>query len=175
MLDPTLPVAFTFTHVPSLWTGSVLDTVERVRLLARADFRWRYDQSGTSRPPLTYGRDHGDGEVKGAGEFPLHPGFVRLQLQHHLLQLVKVLPGQVERLEQLRLPQVQLLPLVRLLVRLHRVEDRSADYQVGEGADDEGEGPDVLPLHGGARQGDRRRVGAGLEDGELGWFMAVLL
>lgn len=99
---------------------------------------------------LTYGRDHGDGEVKGAGEFPLHPGFVRLQLQHHLLQLVKVLPGQVERLEQLHFPLVQLPPLARFLLRLQRVEDRRADDQICEGADDEGERPHVLPLHGGA-------------------------
>lgn len=98
---------------------------------------------------LTYGRDHSDGEVKGAGEFPLQPGFVRLELQHHLLQLVEIIRGQVvELLEQLLFLRFQLPLLGRLLLRLQRVEDRGADDQVGEGADDEGEGPHVLPLHG---------------------------
>lgn len=111
----------------------------------------------------TYGRDHSDGEVKGAGEPPLHAGFVRLQLQHHLLQRLEVLGRQVEGVEQVPLPQVQLSPLGRLLLRLQRVEDRGADDQVGEGADDEGEGPHVLPLHGGVSGGlaERRRGSGG--------------
>lgn len=99
---------------------------------------------------LTYGCDHRDGEVKRPGEFPLHPGFVRLQLQHHLLQLVKVLLRQVERLEQLRFSLAHLPPLGRFLLGFQRDKDRCADYQIGEGADDEGEGPHVLPLHDGA-------------------------
>lgn len=74
---------------------------------------------------------------------------MRLQLQHHFFQLVKVLRGQVECLEQLPFLPVQLHPLGRLLLRFHRVEDRGSHDQVGEGADDEGEGPHVLPLHGG--------------------------
>lgn len=124
---------------------------------------------------LTYGCDHRDGEIKGAGELPLHPGFVRLQLQHHLLQLAEVLRGQVESPQQVLLPVVQLLLLAHLLLRLQHVEDRGAHDQVGEGADDEREGPHVLPLHGGVgvRQGRGRRGSAGLEDGELGWLMAV--
>lgn len=129
-------------------------------LAAQTKQRATYKTAHQLLPPrwsshLTYGRDHGDGEVKRAGELPLHPGFVRLQLQHHLLQLVKVLRGQVERLQELRFPQVQLPPLGRLLLRLQRVEDRGAHYQVGEGADDEGEGPHVLPLHGGVSSGAR--------------------
>lgn len=107
-------------------------------------------QRGSQCCSLTYGRDHRDGEVKRPGEFPLHPGFVRLQLQHHLLQLVKVLLRQVERLDQLRFSLVHLPPLGRFLLGFQRVKDRRADYQIGEGADDEGEGPHVLPLHGGA-------------------------
>jgi len=100
-------------------------------------------------PCLTYGGDHSYGEVKRAGKFPLHPGFVRLQVQHHLLQLLKVLRGQVEGLQELRFIQVLVGPLGRLLPGFQRVEDRGADYQIGEGADDQGEGPHVLPLHGG--------------------------
>lgn len=97
---------------------------------------------------LTDGCDHRDSEVKGAGEFPLHAGFVRLQLQDHLLQLVKVLFGQVKRGEQIPPLPVQRIPLGHLRLGLQRVEDRRSRYQVGEGADDEGEGPHVLPLHG---------------------------
>ncbi len=78
---------------------------------------------------------------------------MRLQLQHHLLQLVKVLRGQVERLQQVVFPLDQHLPLGRLLLGFQRVKDRGAHYQVGEGADDEGEGPHVLPLHGGVSGG----------------------
>lgn len=85
---------------------------------------------------------------------------MRLQLQHHLLQLVKFLPGQVERFQQFLLPLVQLSPVGRLLLRFQRVEDRGADDQVGEGADDEGEGPHVLPLHGGV-SGARASGGRG--------------
>lgn len=127
------------------------------------------------RRSLTDGGDHGDGEVKGASELPLHAGFVRLQLQHHPLQLAEVLCGQVERVEQPGSQHFQLLPLTGLLLRLQHVEDRGAHDQVGEGADDEDEGSHVLPLHGAACQGDGRRGCAALEDGELGGLMTVLL
>lgn len=97
---------------------------------------------------LTDGCDHRDSEVKGAGKFPLHAGFMRLQLQDHLLQHVKVLLGQVKRGEQIPPLPVQRIPLGHLRLGLQRVEDRRSRYQVGEGADDEGERPHVLPLHG---------------------------
>lgn len=73
---------------------------------------------------------------------------MRLQLQDHLLQLVKVLVGQVKRGEQIPPLPVQRIPLGLLRLGLQRVEDRRSRDQVGEGAGDEGEGPHVLPLHG---------------------------
>lgn len=73
---------------------------------------------------------------------------MRLQLQDHLLQPVKVLLGQVKGGEQVPPLLVQRIPLGRLRPGLQRVEDGRSRYQVGEGADDEGEGPHVLPLHG---------------------------
>lgn len=98
---------------------------------------------------------------------------MRLQLQHHLLQLVEVLLGQVEGSEQVVFLHAHPRPLGLLLLGLQRVEDRGADDQVGEGADDEGEGPHVLPLHGGvsggrveSQRGSGGR-GAGLVHGAL--------
>lgn len=97
---------------------------------------------------LTYCGNHSDGEIKGAGELPLHPCFVRFQLQHDDFQLLEVLFGQVVFAHELELPGVQ-FPLVSLLLlRLQGLEHGRSHHQVGEDADDEGEGPSVLPLHG---------------------------
>lgn len=102
-------------------------------------------QSGKTR--LTYCRNHSDGEVKGSGEFPLHAGFVRFELQDDELQLLEVLFGQVVFAHEFVLPGVESPLVAFLLLGLQGLEDGRSDHQVGEDADDEGEGPGVLPLH----------------------------
>lgn len=97
---------------------------------------------------LTYGRDHSDGEVEGSGELPLDSGFVRFELQDHELQILEVGSGQVVPAQKFVLSRLQLPALTSLLFGLQSLEDGRADHQVGEDADDEGESPGVLPLHG---------------------------
>lgn len=97
---------------------------------------------------LTYCGNHSDGEIKGAGELPLHPCFVRFELQHDEFQLLEVLFGQVVFAHELELPGVQFPLVILLLLRLQGLEHGRSHHQVGEDADDEGEGPSVLPLHG---------------------------
>lgn len=97
---------------------------------------------------LTYCRNHSDSEIKGASELPLHARFVRFELQHDVFQLLEVLFGQVVFAHELRLPGVQFSLVVLLLLGLQGLEHGRSHHQVGEDADDEGEGPSVLPLHG---------------------------
>lgn len=125
----------------------------------------------------TYSRDHSDGEIEGARKVPLQSGFVRFQVQDHVLQFFEVRRGEVEPVAQVLFARVQLHTLARLLLGFQRIEDRRADDQVGQGAEDEDEGPQVLPLHGGAgvRQGRRGRVSARLRDGALGSLLMALL
>lgn len=125
----------------------------------------------------TYGRDHRDGEIEGACEVPLQTGFVRLQEQNHVLQFFEVRRGQVEPVAEVLLARAQIFALARLLLGFQRIEDRGTNDQVGQGAEDEDEGPQVLPLHGGAgvRQGRKGRVSAALRDAQLGLLMALLV
>lgn len=104
-------------------------------------------------PVLTYGRDHSDGEVKGARELPLDSGFVRLELQNHELELLEVRFGQVKFAHEFVLPGVQPPLVTFLLLGLQGLEDGRPDHQVGEDADDEGERPGVLSLHGSEMKG----------------------
>lgn len=106
---------------------------------------------------LTYCRNHSDGEIKGASELPLHARFVGFELQHDVFQLLEVLFGQVVFAHELRLPGVQFSLVVLLLLGLQGLEHGRSHHQVGEDADDEGEGPSVLPLHGDNSAGEERR------------------
>lgn len=115
---------------------------------------------GGSGQFLTDCRYHSYGEVEGAGELPLHACFVRFELQHDVLQLLEVLFGQVVFAHQLELPGVQFPLVILLLLGLQGLEHGRSHHQVGEDADDEGEGPRVLPLHGdkkSQRAGDELR------------------
>lgn len=73
---------------------------------------------------------------------------MRFELQHDVLQLLEVLFGQVVFAHEFVLSGVE-PPLVSfLLLRLQGLEHGRSDHQVGEDADDEGESPGVLSLHG---------------------------
>lgn len=97
---------------------------------------------------LTYGGDDGDGKVKRACEFPLHPSSVGLCLHDDGLQFsVIILTDVVFPLETLFLG-FQLLFLPHLKVGLQCVKDGGPDQQVCKRANDQGQGPHVLPLHG---------------------------
>lgn len=100
------------------------------------------------RESLTDGRDDRDGKVEGAGEFPLDSGAVRLGLHNHQLQLPVVLAGDVVLSFEPDLLGFEFLLLPHLVVGLQGIKDGGPDQQVGERADDEGQGPHVLPLHG---------------------------
>lgn len=96
---------------------------------------------------LTYGGYDRDGKVEGSCEFPLHPGPVGFGLHDDALQLaVIILADVIFPLEALLLG-FQLLLLAHLEVRLQGVEDGGADQQVRKRANDQGQGPHVLPLH----------------------------
>lgn len=73
---------------------------------------------------------------------------MRFELQHDVFQLLEVLFGQVVFAHELELPGVQFSLVILLLLRLQGLEHGRSHHQVGEDADDEGEGPSVLPLHG---------------------------
>lgn len=77
-----------------------------------------------------------------------------LQLQHHPFQLTVVGLGEVVLALELQLLLLQLSPVGRLRLGLQGVEDGGAHQQVSEGADDQGQSPDVLPLHGPAELGE---------------------
>lgn len=99
-------------------------------------------------PKLTYRGYDSDGKVKGPCKFPLDPCSVRLGLHDDGLQLfIVILTDVVLALEALLL-RLQLLLLPHLEVRLERVKHRGPDQQIGERADDQGQRPHVLPLHG---------------------------
>lgn len=83
---------------------------------------------------------------------------MRFELQHDVLQLLEVLFGQVVFAHELELPGVQLPLVILLLLGLQGVEHGRSHHQVGEDADDEGEGPGVLPLHG-EPAGEELRLG----------------
>lgn len=123
---------------------------------------------------LTYRGDHSDGEVKRPCEFPLNSRLVRFQLQHNPFQFVEVDSGQVVFLHQVPLSGVQFLLLSGLLLGFQRIEDGRSDQQIRESADDEREGPHVLPLHGQGELAGSRSLAVDLEEGELGWLMAPL-
>lgn len=73
---------------------------------------------------------------------------MRLGLHDDGLQLfIVILTDVVLALEALLL-SLQLLFLPHLVVRLERVKHRGPDQQIGERADDQGQRPHVLPLHG---------------------------
>lgn len=100
------------------------------------------------RELLTYSGYDRDGEVKGPCKFPLDPRSVRFGLDDDCLQLsIVILADVVFALESLLL-SLQLFLLPHLEVRLQRVKDGGTDKQIGERADDEGQRPHVLPLHG---------------------------
>lgn len=105
-----------------------------------------------SPPPqnetLTNGRDDCDGKVEGTGEFPLDTSPVWLGLHDHQLQLPVVLAGDVVLSFEPDLLGFEFLLLPHLVVGLQGIKDGSPDQQVSERADDEGQGPHVLPLHG---------------------------
>lgn len=73
---------------------------------------------------------------------------MRFELQHDVLQLLEVLFGQVVFAHEFVLSGVELPLVTLLLLRLQGLEHGRPDHQVGEDADDEGEGPGVLSLHG---------------------------
>lgn len=73
---------------------------------------------------------------------------MRFELQHDVLQLLEVLFGQVVFAHELVLSGVELPLVTFLLFRLQGLEHGRSDHQVGEDADDEGESPGVLSLHG---------------------------
>ncbi|TNN51084.1 hypothetical protein EYF80_038720 [Liparis tanakae] len=81
----------------------------------------------TSR--LTYRRNHSDGEVKRAGELPLDPGFVGLELQDDVLQLLEVPFGQVVLAHELVPPGVEPPLVTLLLLRLQGLEHRGSHHQ----------------------------------------------
>lgn len=95
----------------------------------------------------TYGRDDGDGEVKGPREPPLDPSLVRLELEHDPLELVKIHSAQIVLVHQLLFAVVQDLLLRDLHLRLQSVKNGRADEQIRESAYDQHQGPDVLSLH----------------------------
>lgn len=97
---------------------------------------------------LTYGGYHRDGKVKWPCEFPLHPGSVGLSLHDDALQFaVIILADVIFPLETLLLG-FQLLFFTHLEVGLQGVKDSGPDEQVCKRANDQGQGPHVLPLHG---------------------------
>lgn len=65
-----------------------------------------------------------------------------------MLQLLEVLFGQVVLAHELVLFGVEPPPVTLLLLGLQGLEHGRSDHQVGEDADDEGESPGVLSLHG---------------------------
>lgn len=73
---------------------------------------------------------------------------MRLGLHDDVLEFPVVVLADVVLALQPLLLGLQLLLLAHLEVRLERVEHGGADQQVGERADDQGQGPHVLPLHG---------------------------
>ncbi|XDV33890.1 hypothetical protein PO909_004137, partial [Leuciscus waleckii] len=101
-----------------------------------------------TEPKLTDSGYDSDGKVKGPCKFPLDPCSVRFGLQDDGLKLfIVILTDVVLALEALLL-RLQLLLLPHLVVRLERVKHRGPDQQIGERADDQGQRPHVLPLHG---------------------------
>lgn len=88
-----------------------------------------------------------------------------LQLQHHPFELAVVGLGEVVLALELQLLLLQLSPVGSLRLGLQGVEDGGAHQQVGEGADDQGQSPDVLPLHGPAELGETRVAAAAAADG----------
>lgn len=105
-------------------------------------------------PQLTYGRDDRNGKIKGASKFPLPPGAVGLRLQHHSLDFAVIVLGEAVLPLHLTALLLQDAPAGVLRLGLQRVKHRGADQQVGEHAEDEREGPDVLLLHPRCRHGE---------------------
>lgn len=108
---------------------------------------------------LTNGGDDCYGKVKRASEFPLSPGAMGLSLQHHSFDFAVVDLGEAVLLLHLVALLLQDASAGGLRLRLQRVKHRGADQQVGEHAEDERQGPDVLLLH--PRR--RRQKGARLQ------------
>lgn len=98
-------------------------------------------------PKLTNGGDNRDGKVEGAGEFPLSAGAMGLSLQHYALDFAVVVLRKSVLFLHLAALLLQDATAGALRLRLQRVEDGGADEQVGEHAEDERQGPDVLLLH----------------------------
>lgn len=78
-----------------------------------------------------------------------------------MLQLLEVLFGQVVFAHEFVLSGVELPLVTFLLLRLQRLEHGRSDYQVGEDADDEGESPGVLSLHGNNENTKRGNIRSG--------------
>lgn len=72
---------------------------------------------------------------------------MRLRLQHHALDLAVVVLGEAVLFLHLVALLLQDAPAGVLRLGLERVKHRGADQQVGEHAEDERQGPDVLLLH----------------------------
>lgn len=106
---------------------------------------------------LTNGGYHRDSKVERASKFPLPAGAVGLSLQHHALDFAVVVLRKSVLLLHLAALLLQDAPAGALRFGLQRVKDRGADQQVGEHAEDERQGPDVLLLHPRRRRG---RIGA---------------
>lgn len=70
-----------------------------------------------------------------------------LSLQHHSLDFAVVVLGKAVLLLHLVALLLQDASAGALRLRLQRVKHRGADQQVGEHAEDERQGPDVLLLH----------------------------
>lgn len=85
---------------------------------------------------ITYGCYHSDGEIKRPGELPLDSGFVGLQKQHDLLNLIKVKPGEVVFMHEQEFAVVEFALLAFLLLWLESVENSRSDEQIGQSADD---------------------------------------
>lgn len=96
---------------------------------------------------LTNGGDDCYGKVKRASKFPLSPGAMRLSLQHHSLDFAVVVFREAILFFHLVALLLQDAPAGVLRLGLQRVKHRGADQQVGEHAEDERQGPDVLLLH----------------------------
>lgn len=82
-----------------------------------------------------------------------------LSLQHHSLDFAVVVLGEAILLLHLVALLLQDAPAGALRFGLERVKHGGADQQVGEHAEDERQGPDVLLLHPRCRRESRRRIG----------------